>query len=505
MPEPISDNRRIAKNTLVLYIRMFFVVVVGLYTSRVVLEALGVEDYGIYGVVGGIVGMLGFLNSSMSVSTSRFITFELGKGDKDRLAKTFASAVVIHYIIAGIVVLLAETIGLWYLCEKMVIPAERMFAAHCVFQLSIISAFLTITQVPYNATIIAHEKMNVYAYVEIINVALKLAIVFLLSIGNFDKLIFYAALMFAVSVIIRIIYRVYAIRRFNECKFRWLWDKSYIRPLLSFSLWALYPNFCFTSRQQGINLILNLFGGAVVNAASALATTVYGIIEQFSTNVLTASRPPIIKLFAQKQYDETIKLTRQTAAIASLLFGIVAIPVIFECDYLLSLWLVEVPPYTSSFCILLLISAFFSLNNNCLFSIIQASGNIKTYSFTAGTTSLMVLPILYVVLNQGGSFNYAYILSACGSFAIYFYCLYNVKQIIPNLRIVPYVFTSLIKSLICFSLPIALIMFLQAQFAPSLLRTALVILTSIIGIGGFGVLLVIPRHVVVQFISKLRK
>lgn len=503
MAEPISDNRRIAKNTLVLYIRMFFVVVVGLYTSRVVLEALGVEDYGIYGVVGGIVGMLGFLNSSMSVSTSRFITFELGKGDKERLAKTFASAMVIHYIIAGIVVLVAETVGLWYLCAKMVIPAERMFAAHCVYQLSIISAFLTITQVPYNAAIIAHEKMNVYAYVEIINVALKLAIVFLLSIGNFDKLIFYAALMFAVSVIIRIIYRVYAIRRFNECKFRWLWDKSYIRPLLSFSLWALYPNFCFTSRQQGINLILNLFGGAVVNAASALATTVYGIIEQFSTNVLTASRPPIIKLFAQKQYDETIKLTRQTAAIASLLFGIVAIPVIFECDYLLSLWLVEVPPYTSSFCILLLISAFFSLNNNCLFSIIQASGNIKMYSFTAGTTSLMVLPILYVVLNRGGSFNYAYILSACGSFAIYFYCLYNVKQIIPNLRIVPYVFTSLIKSLICFILPIALIMFLQAQFAPSLLRTALVILTSIIGIGSLGILLIIPKSVVRQFVQRL--
>lgn len=503
MAEPISDNRRIAKNTLVLYIRMFFVVVVGLYTSRVVLEALGVEDYGIYGVVGGIVGMLGFLNSSMSVSTSRFITFELGKGDKERLAKTFASAMVIHYIIAGIVVLVAETVGLWYLCAKMVIPAERMFAAHCVYQLSIISAFLTITQVPYNAAIIAHEKMNVYAYVEIINVALKLAIVFLLSIGNFDKLIFYAALMFAVSVIIRIIYRVYAIRRFNECKFRWLWDKSYIRPLLSFSLWALYPNFCFTSRQQGINLILNLFGGAVVNAASALATTVYGIIEQFSTNVLTASRPPIIKLFAQKQYDETIKLTRQTAAIASLLFGIVAIPVIFECDYLLSLWLVEVPPYTSSFCILLLISAFFSLNNNCLFSIIQASGNIKMYSFTAGTTSLMVLPILYAVLNRGGSFNYAYILSSCGSFAIYFYCLYNVKQIIPNLRIVSYVFTSLIKSLICFILPIALIMFLQAQFAPSLLRTALVILTSIIGIGSLGILLIIPKSVVRQFVQRL--
>lgn len=200
MPDQSSNNKRIAKNTLALYLRMFLTMMVGLYTSRVVLATLGVEDYGIYGVVGGVVGMMGFLNASMSGATSRFLTFELGRGDKERLAKTFSSALIVHIIIALIVLLVSETVGLWFLCNKLVIPEGRMAAAHVVYQLSIFSAMLTITQVPYNSSIISHEKMDIYAYVEILNVTLKLLIVYLLVIGNFDKLILYAILTLAVSV-----------------------------------------------------------------------------------------------------------------------------------------------------------------------------------------------------------------------------------------------------------------------------------------------------------------
>ena len=230
----MSDNRRIAKNALMLYIRMFLTMIVGLYTSRVVLATLGVEDYGIYGVVGGIVAMMGFLNASMSGATSRFLTFELGRGDKQRLADTFSSALIVHIGIAVVVLLLAESVGLWFLENKLIIPAGRMNAARWVYQCSILSAMLGITQAPYNASIIAHEKMDVYAYVEILNVTLKLLIVYLLVIGHFDKLILYALLTLAVSVVVMLTYRIYCIRHFEESHFHWLWDKTILKPLLSF-------------------------------------------------------------------------------------------------------------------------------------------------------------------------------------------------------------------------------------------------------------------------------
>ena len=226
MQDTTSNNKRIAKNTIMLYIRMFISMLVGLYTSRVVLATLGVEDYGIYGVVGGVVGMMGFLNASMSGATSRFLTFELGRGDKERLAKTFSSALIVHIAIAIIVFILAETVGLWFLCNKLNIPEGRMEAAHWVYQFSILATMLSITQVPYNATIIAHEKMDVYAYMEILNVTLKLLIVYLLTIGDFDKLKLYAVLTFAVSLIIMMIYRIYCLRHFKESRFHWVWDKT---------------------------------------------------------------------------------------------------------------------------------------------------------------------------------------------------------------------------------------------------------------------------------------
>ena len=247
MQDTTSNNKRIAKNTIMLYIRMFISMVVGLYTSRVVLATLGVEDYGIYGVVGGVVGMMGFLNASMSGATSRFLTFELGKGDKERLAKTFSSALIVHIAIAIIVFILAETVGLWFLCNKLNIPEGRMEAAHWVYQFSILATMLSITQVPYNATIIAHEKMDVYAYMEILNVTLKLLIVYLLTIGDFDKLKLYAVLTFAVSLIIMMIYRIYCLRHFKESRFHWVWDKTYLTPLLSFSGWSIYGDIAYTN------------------------------------------------------------------------------------------------------------------------------------------------------------------------------------------------------------------------------------------------------------------
>ena len=259
--QPLNSNRRIAKNALMLYIRMFISMIVSLYTSRVVLNVLGVEDYGTYGIVGGVVGMLGFLNASMSGATSRFLTFELGRGNMKRLSDTFASALIAHIGIAIIVFVIAETIGLWFLLNKLVIPEGRMTAAHWVYQMSIVSAMIGITQVPYNATIMAHEKMDVY----------------LLTIGNFDKLILYGALVLMVSITIRMIYRIYCIRHFEESHFHWVWDKSIMKPLLGFSGWDLYGNMAFTIRMHGANFIINTFYGVALNAACSVAATVQGM------------------------------------------------------------------------------------------------------------------------------------------------------------------------------------------------------------------------------------
>lgn len=337
MQDTTSNNKRIAKNTIMLYIRMFISMVVGLYTSRVVLATLGVEDYGIYGVVGGVVAMMGFLNASMSGATSRFLTFELGRGDKDRLAKTFSSALIVHIAIAIIVFILAETVGLWFLCNKLNIPEGRMEAAHWVYQFSILATMLSITQVPYNATIIAHEKMDVYAYMEILNVTLKLLIVYLLTIGNFDKLKLYAVLTFAVSLIIMMIYRIYCLRHFKESRFHWVWDKTYLTPLLSFSCWDLYGNACVTARQQGTNFLVNIFFGVTYNAASSVATTVNGVVLGLTFTLIPALQPQIVKRYAVGDIKGMQSLMNNGIKYFSLLYLALLFPFLMEADQLFTL------------------------------------------------------------------------------------------------------------------------------------------------------------------------
>ena len=406
-----ENNKRIARNTLMLYLRMFLTMVVGLYTSRVVLQTLGVEDYGIYGVVGGIVAMMGFLNASMSGATSRFLTFELGKGDKERLEKTFSSALIVHIIIAAIVFIVAETVGLWFLCNKLVIPEGRMIATHWVYQLSILSSMLTITQVPYNSCIIAHEKMDVYAYVEILNATLKLLIVHLLVIGNFDKLILYAILMFAVSVIIMMVYRVYCLRRFGECKFRWIWDKEYLKPIISFSGWDLFGNMAVTTRQQGTNFLINMFFGVIYNAASGVASTVNGILGMFSQNILTAFRPQIIKLYSAGNEQDSVNLLYNAGKFATLLMVLIAIPFSFEMEYIMKMWLGTPPDYAVLFCRIMMISSCINMCE-CTVNIgIHATAQVLQMSVFTGVCYLGVLPVIYICYRLGFPVETAYYMS----------------------------------------------------------------------------------------------
>ena len=465
----MTSNKRIAKNTLMLYIRMFISMLVGLYTSRVVLATLGVEDYGIYGVVGGVVGMMGFLNASMSGATSRFLTFELGKGDKERLAKTFSSALIVHIGIAIVVLILAETVGLWFLCNKLNIPAERMQAAHWVYQLSILSAMFGITQVPYNAAIIAHEKMDVYAYVEILNVSLKLLIVYLLCIGNFDKLILYASLMLAVSILIMMVYRIYAIRQFPEAHFHWIWDKTYLRPLLSFSGWDLYGNACVIARQQGTNFLINIFYGVVYNAASGIATTVQGTISGLAFNIILAFRPQIIKQYAKGNVEDMSKLVGNAVCFTTILFGCMSIPLILETHYIMKAWLGVIPEKSEIFCQILLIASFLGLLNNIWNTCIHATGKIKEISIFSGTFFLISLPIIYVVFQFKAPVESAYLVFILSIVFVNVSNLLIIKKKIPKLKL-NFVFLNYIKVIIVLMASYYITSLFKAQMQETFIR-----------------------------------
>ena len=469
MQDTTSNNKRIAKNTIMLYIRMFISMLVGLYTSRVVLATLGVEDYGIYGVVGGVVGMMGFLNASMSGATSRFLTFELGRGDKDRLAKTFSSALIVHIGIAIVVLILAETVGLWFLCNKLNIPAERMQAAHWVYQLSILSAMFGITQVPYNAAIIAHEKMDVYAYVEILNVSLKLLIVYLLCIGNFDKLILYASLMLAVSILIMMVYRIYAIRQFPEAHFHWIWDKTYLRPLLSFSGWDLYGNACVIARQQGTNFLINIFYGVVFNAASGIATTVQGTISGLAFNIILAFRPQIIKQYAKGNVEDMSKLVGNAVCFTTILFGCMSIPLLLETHYIMKAWLGTIPDKSVIFCQILLIASFLGLLNNIWNTCIHATGKIKEISIFSGTFFLISLPIIYVVFQFKAPVESAYLVFILSIVFVNVSNLLIIKKKIPKLKL-NFVFLNYIKVIIVLMASYYITSLFKAQMQETFIR-----------------------------------
>ena len=291
MTNASESNKRIAKNTLLLYFRMLLIIIVGLYTSRVVLNTLGVSDYGIYNVVGGIVAMLAFLNSAMVAASQRFISFELGTGNIERLKKVFCTSVSIHIVLAGIIFLIAETIGLWFVNTHLNISIERMEAANWVYQCSILTLLLTVVSVPYNSCIVAHEHMKAFAYVSIVEAVLKLLIVYLLLLGNFDKLILYSILVVAVALIIRIIYGIYCKQHFEECTYRFVFDKQLFKEMFAFAGWSVIGNLGFSFKDQGSNIILNLFFGTTVNAARGIALQVNGIISNFSNNFTRSLTP----------------------------------------------------------------------------------------------------------------------------------------------------------------------------------------------------------------------
>lgn len=398
----MSDNKRIAQNTMFLYFRMFLNMGVSLYTSRVVLQTLGVEDYGIYNVVGGIVTMFSVLNGSLGGATSRYITFELGRKDYARLNKIFNVALLTHIILGLVIVSLAETVGLWFLFNKMIIPEDRMNAAFWVYQISILSSLISLTQVPYNATLIAHENMKVYAYVGIVEVFAKLAVVYLLLISPFDKLIFYAILLFLLSLCIIVFYRIYCIRHYSESKINFCREGGLYKDMFKYAGSDLIGNISVLAQGQGLNLLLNVFFGPVVNAARAIAYQVQGAVTQFGNNFMMAVRPQIIKLYASGEIKEMFRLVYLSSNFSYYLMWLLILPVSLEADYILSLWLGKYPEHSVSFLILIFIICLIQTLKTPRTIVLHATGKLLLANVVIGSLLCGAFPLAYFFLKLGG-------------------------------------------------------------------------------------------------------
>lgn len=396
-----ANNKRIAKNTLLLYVRMLFMMAISLYTSRVVLNVLGVENYGIYNVVGGVVAMFGFINGSMSSATQRYITFALGKGDETNLQKVFSTALQIHALISVLIIILGETVGLWFMYTQMQIPADRMDAAFWVLQCSILSTVVMVISVPYNADIIAHEKMSAFAYISILEAALKLAVVYILLVFSYDKLTLYAFLILAVQLLIRLCYGHYCNKHFKESHYRHIWDKSLFKEMTNFAGWSMFGNLSSVLCGQGLNMLLNVFFGPIVNAARAVAVQVQNAMQQFVASFQMALNPQITKTYAKGDMDEMHKLMFRSARFSFYLLFFLSLPILFETGFILKVWLKNVPDNTVIFLrIMICISLLYTIANPMIIAN-QATGKVKKYQAVCGTILLMILPVSYICLLAG--------------------------------------------------------------------------------------------------------
>lgn len=399
-----TKNKQIAKNTLYLYLRMIITTIVSLYTVRVVLDVLGAEDYGIYNVIGGIVVLFSFLNHAMNGATQRFLSYEIGRNDSEMFQRTFSMSIICHVIMAAVIFIVLETIGLWFLCTQMNIPDGRMYAAHGVYQFTVFTFILNILRVPYNASIISFERMSFYAYLSIVEVLLNLAIVFILLLNiGLDKLILFAGLKCLISVLCLLVSYIYCIKKFADCRYIAFWDSSLFKKLFSFSGWSMLGAGSTLVSQSGSNILINIFCGVSVNAAYGIANQVSSVIYSFVSNFQLAFQPQIVKLYAAGEKENQIALVNRASIISYFLLLIIFIPFTLKADYVLGLWLKDVPDYTVQFCQWMLVYSLIDAIQAPLWMSITATGKIKVYSLWSSSLVILNLPIAWFLLLLGYS------------------------------------------------------------------------------------------------------
>ena len=502
-----ESSKRIAKNTLLLYIRLLFTMAVGFFTSRVILATLGIEDYGIYNVVAGFVLMFSFFTDTLGVAVSRFLTYELGKGESIKLQRIFSTSVNVQLLLSVAILILTETIGVWFVNNKLNIPAERLYAANWTFQCAILSFIFNLISVPYNAAIIAHEKMNAFAYISILEVTLKLAIVYVLYISPVDKLVTYSVLFAFIGLVIRLVYGGYCRKHFAECHYQPVIDKPMLKEITGFAGWNLIGNGVYLFNTQGINIVMNLFFGVTVNAARGIATQVEGVVKQFVTNFTTALNPQIIKSYAAWNMEYTYALVCRGAKYSYFLMLIFVVPFMFEADIILKLWLDNVPEYTPIFLRLSMIGTLCDILGNSTANACWATGKVKKYYLWVGTVASLAFFVSYSLFAFGFSAYTSYIVFIVVYIVLIFVKLYIIKGLID------FPVTMFYKETLFRILPVTICTFMFTSFVYCTLKESIgrMLLTVLLSIFALGISTFLfgleqsERQIVISKISYLKK
>ncbi len=501
------NNKRIAKNTLLLFIRTVFILIISLFTSRVILNALGVDDFGIYNAVGGVVAMFGVISGALSASISRFLTFELGKGNIERLKTIFSTSVNIQFGLALIILVIGEIIGVWFLNCKMNIPESRMIAANWVLHCSLLTFCVNLISIPYNACLIAHEKMDVFAYISILEAFLKLAICYLIMIATADRLIMYFCLLLAVAVLIRIIYGIYCHKKFEESRYKMVFDKPILKEMTNFAGWSFFTNASFICNTQGVTLLTNVFFGVSVNAARGIATQVEAAVNQLVNSFTTALNPQITKNYAVGRIEEMVSLVCRGAKFSYFLMFICALPILIETDYILAIWLKLVPDHSVSFVRLAIVGSLINVIGKTGYTASMATGNIKRYVLWVTTIGSLALPITWLVFEIGEEPESMYIVFIVVYTVVEGVRLWVMKGLLgfPVIRFVKDVFLKiLIVTVTSLIFPILIVSLLEPSFLRFILTSVVCILSSTFFIYMIGLTRNEKTVILSTFLNKIR-
>lgn len=456
----MTNNGQIARNTLFLYIRMVVVMCITLYTTRLILQVLGVDDYGIYSVVCGFVSMLGFLNTSITNATQRYYNYQIGQGQVDSVKNVFTSALLIQVLLCGIIILIGETVGLWYIENKLVLPSERLTATLWVYQFSLLTVCVSLFQTPYSAAVMAFEKMNFYAIISIIDALLKLIIVVFLNKCTGDKLIYYGIMLFVVSLVSWTLYILFVKLKIKYIKVSFPISTVMLKSIMSFSGWNVFSSFSNIVSGQGVNMLLNGFFGPVVNASRGVANQIMSAIQYFSANIIVAFRPQLIQSYSAREYNRANFLLFSMSKISFVLMLVIALPIIIEIKQILNLWLGNnVPEYTAVFSSLVIISMLINILNSPISVMAHATGNIRRYELLYGFIIASILPISYVFLKMGYRAEVVYIINIFIAVLNQIVCIINLKRLYPlNLRdyLLNVIIPCLVMSLISPILPLVI-------------------------------------------------
>jgi O-antigen/teichoic acid export membrane protein len=473
------NNKRIIKNTLFLYIRMLFLMFISLYTSRVVLDNLGILDFGIYNIVGGFATMFIFFRSSLANVTQRYLSIELGKHDEKAAKDIFCIHQSVYIIVSILVLVVGEILGTWFIYYKMNIPAERLSAAFWVFQFTLFSLCTTILSVVYEAVIIAREEMKIYSYVGIFEGLTKLGIAMIISVVTYDKLIVYSFLLVMVAIGIRFFYSIYCKRRYKECVYKWIWNRDKIKECSSMIGWNTMGTLIYTINDQGINILLNLFFGPIINAARGIAFQINQAVNNFGTNFYISVRPQIVKLYATKDFNHLFKLFFSSSKLSVYLLWIICLPLCLSIDTILHLWLKEVPAYTNVFTILILIYSIVDVLNNPIWSLALAIGKLKNYILIGSSVLLFIFPISYVFLKLGSTPQTVFVVSIIIRCAYIYVVLFFIKKEI-NFSLNSYFYEVLFPAIIVIGISGGGCYWLNSGFNNSISQRAFITIATIL-------------------------